>query len=172
MTKYHHNGDILSSVKITIAVVARCSNMVCFYIVKNRIKELRQKKLWSQAELAARCETSTQQIQRLEAGTRRLSDFWMEKLAAAFEIPAWQLIEDPAAVLNGPVEKKQGADFEDQAQQGYRAAPEGLDPLDAEIMELVKKLDQREKLMLSGTLKSLPRAENPKPAARKKIPKK
>jgi transcriptional regulator with XRE-family HTH domain len=49
----------------------------------NRIKELREALGLSQQQLAARVGTSQPQIDRLEGGTRKLTEDWMRRLAKA-----------------------------------------------------------------------------------------
>ncbi len=53
----------------------------------NRIKQLREIRGWSQAELGSRLNppTSQQQIDKLEKGQRRMTVDWLNKFAAAFE---------------------------------------------------------------------------------------
>lgn len=51
----------------------------------NRIRELREAARMSVDELAAAVGTSDTQIRRLEAGTRRLTQGWMERIALALE---------------------------------------------------------------------------------------
>lgn len=58
----------------------------------NRIGELRQMRRWTLAELARQVGTSAQQMGRLEAGQRRLTQAWMMKIAAALGV-------QPAALL-------------------------------------------------------------------------
>lgn len=60
--------------------------------VKNRIREFREIRGWSQAQLAEMINTSQTQIDRLEKNQRRLSDFWMQKFADAFKCPPEDLI--------------------------------------------------------------------------------
>ena len=52
--------------------------------LRNRIKELRLARHWSLEKLGTRAETTRQQIYKLENGELRLSQGWMERLAAAF----------------------------------------------------------------------------------------
>lgn len=59
---------------------------------KNRIAELRQAKGWSQEDLAKRIGSSNQQIGRLEAGARRLTVDWMERIAGALGVPVTELL--------------------------------------------------------------------------------
>lgn len=52
----------------------------------NRIREHRERLGWSQERLAKAANTTSQTVSRLENGTRRLSDGWMELLANAMGI--------------------------------------------------------------------------------------
>jgi transcriptional regulator with XRE-family HTH domain len=71
----------------------------------NRIQELRERKGWSQAELAKRVGTSQPQIDRLEKGTRRLTEDWMRRVAKALDVRATELLElATAAELENDVE--------------------------------------------------------------------
>lgn len=58
----------------------------------NRIAAFRAEKGWSRPRLAERMKTSTQQVERLEKGQRKLTQEWMQRAGAALEI-------DPAALL-------------------------------------------------------------------------
>ena len=49
----------------------------------NRIRELRDRRQMTQEELAAAIGTSKMQVSRLERGERRLTQSWMERIAAA-----------------------------------------------------------------------------------------
>ena len=66
--------------------------------MKNRIKELRVERSWSQEHLANLIGTTNQQIGNLERGDRRLSDVWMEKLCRAFEIDPGDLFISPSGI--------------------------------------------------------------------------
>lgn len=72
----------------------------------NRIRELREARGWSQAQLALAADTSQPQIDRLEKGERRLTEQWMRRLARVLEVePAALLADEPAqppAVLPRP----------------------------------------------------------------------
>ena len=69
----------------------------------NRIREWRGKRRITLAELARRVGTSAQQMGRLEVGSRRLTQGWMVKLAAALEIRAADLFPlQDGAVLPEP----------------------------------------------------------------------
>lgn len=67
----------------------------------NRIRELRDAYGMSAEELADRIGTSATQIRRLEAGARKLTTIWMDKIATALECAPADLIahavvsEDP-----------------------------------------------------------------------------
>lgn len=60
----------------------------------NRIRELREAKGWSQQQLADRVEPKTlqPQIDRLEKGQRRLTQEWMERIAAALGVDSVDLL--------------------------------------------------------------------------------
>lgn len=61
----------------------------------NRIRALRKARGWTLAQLAERITPDTptpQTIARLETGTRTLSITWLEKIAAAFDVPPQELL--------------------------------------------------------------------------------
>ncbi len=60
----------------------------------NRIKEIRLKKGLSLEQVAERANTNASQIQKLEAGTRRLSTIWMDRLAPILGVNSVDLISD------------------------------------------------------------------------------
>lgn len=62
--------------------------------MKNRIREFRERNDWSQQKLADLVGTSQTQIDRLEKGQRRVSDYWLEKLARGFNCSPLELISD------------------------------------------------------------------------------
>ncbi|MAF96147.1 MAG: imidazoleglycerol-phosphate dehydratase [Rhodospirillaceae bacterium] len=62
----------------------------------NRIQALRKQKGLSQQELAQRIGTSGQQVGNLEAGRRKLTQDWMERLAAGLECGPADLLGSPA----------------------------------------------------------------------------
>lgn len=62
----------------------------------NNIRELRLAFLLTPKELAARMGTYPQQLRRLEASGRRLSDEWIEAVAEALGVPA-NAVTDPSA---------------------------------------------------------------------------
>jgi phage repressor protein C with HTH and peptisase S24 domain len=68
--------------------------------VENRINELRKKAGLTLEQLALRANTTPAQVQRLEAGTRRLSDHWMGRLAPALGVEPVELIANiPKSVI-------------------------------------------------------------------------
>ncbi len=71
----------------------------------NRIQTLRKQKGLSQQQLAQRIGTSGQQVGNLEAGRRKLTQDWMERLAAGLECGPADLLGAP---LNPPL-KSPGA---------------------------------------------------------------
>lgn len=60
----------------------------------NRIKELRTGLGLTQDQVADVAGTTAQQIARLEAGERRLTDVWMRKIAPALGVPTAALLSD------------------------------------------------------------------------------
>lgn len=62
--------------------------------MKNRVAELRKKKGWSLAQLAAEVGTTAPQISRLEKGERKLSPDWLVRLSRPFGVPPKYLLLD------------------------------------------------------------------------------
>ena len=62
--------------------------------MQNNIKAIRKSRGLTLAQLADLTETTAQQIGMLERGDRRLSDVWIERLANALHINAYELIVD------------------------------------------------------------------------------
>lgn len=60
----------------------------------NRIKQVRKSRGLSQADLGKLCNTSDQQISRLESGQRQLTEEWMNKIGAALGVPGYTLMAD------------------------------------------------------------------------------
>ena len=58
----------------------------------NRIRELRKAADLTMDQLAERANTSQQQIQRLETGTRRLTQEWMDRIAEALNVHPAELL--------------------------------------------------------------------------------
>ena len=67
-----------------------------FSAMANRIREFRKAKEWSLQALAERAGTTRQQIDKLEKGERRLTQEWMERLAAALGCKPADLIDQSA----------------------------------------------------------------------------
>lgn len=63
-------------------------------MLKNKIKELRNKKGITLQQLADVLNSTKTQVQRLESGTRRLTLGWMERIAKALDCSPKDLIED------------------------------------------------------------------------------
>ena len=60
----------------------------------NRIREIRNELNWTQDQLAEACDTSYQQISRLERAERRLNDAWLTKLSKATGRPKAAFLVD------------------------------------------------------------------------------
>lgn len=60
----------------------------------NRIRQLRQERGLTLDDLAAAIGTTFQQVQRLEVGTRRLSEKWIRPLASALGVEPAALFAD------------------------------------------------------------------------------
>lgn len=86
--------------------------------MRNRIRELRTARGWSQDDLAALYGTSQQHIQRMEAGQQRLNTDHMERLGTIFEI-------DPLEILVDPSEQPARAPVLDEIQAGAFAEAAG-----------------------------------------------
>lgn len=65
---------------------------------KNRIAELREARGWSQENLAQAANTTNQQIGRLEAGERKLTVDWINRLAPALGVQPYELLITPVQV--------------------------------------------------------------------------
>lgn len=98
---------------------------------RNRIKEIRLARGWSLERLGERAATTRQQIYKLENGELRLSQEWMERIAAAFGdgVHAADLLPDPGSrrplsAASDPASRDSGGlDFE---AFDYRAGPRDL----------------------------------------------
>lgn len=91
--EYHHVGDISVNSKITSLALEVDNRNGDIEVMPNRIKELRKAKGWSQAYLASEMGTTPQQVQRLEAGKRRLTQEWLDKFAKALEVRRAALLD-------------------------------------------------------------------------------
>lgn len=63
---------------------------------KNRIREHRERRGLTQAQLAALCGANVQQLCRVELGQRPLSDRWLGLLSEALAVPKGALLLDPS----------------------------------------------------------------------------
>lgn len=68
----------------------------------NNIEALRVDRGWQRPELAKRMATSPQQIERLEKGQRKLSQDWIDRAAAAFDVEPSTIITPITAQLPAP----------------------------------------------------------------------
>ncbi len=81
----------------------------------NNISRLREARGWKRPELARRMSTSTQQVERLEKGSRKLSQEWIDRAAVAFDVPPTAIIEADVSVIpaeiasNGTPVRMEGA---------------------------------------------------------------
>ncbi len=94
----------------------------------NNLRMLRDGRGWTQDEAAAALGTTRNQYAKLEGGSRRLSDIWIARAAAAYGIDAGDVVTERRAVV--PVVGYVGAGSEahfDAAQGpvGEAPAPEG-----------------------------------------------
>lgn len=62
--------------------------------MKNKIKDFRNSRDMTQADLASIIGTTQPQVQRLEKSKRRLSDYWIEKLSKVFDCQPGDLFEE------------------------------------------------------------------------------
>ena len=69
---------------------------------KNRVKEHRERKSMTQAQLAALCNSTVQQICRIELGQRPLSGHWLTLLSEALAVPKGALLLDPSSDGTSP----------------------------------------------------------------------
>jgi transcriptional regulator with XRE-family HTH domain len=81
-------------------------------LMRQRIKELREKRGWSMRELAARANTTSSTINKLEKGLTRLNTDWLTRLAAALEVEPQELItpsdREPPPIQQDDVELYEG----------------------------------------------------------------
>lgn len=71
--------------------------------MKNRIREHRLARGWSQEDLAARVGTTNQQISRLENSRRGLDTKWLRLIAVAFGITQGELLIESTGRPKVPV---------------------------------------------------------------------
>lgn len=65
-----------------------------YHFGMSRIKDLRERKGWSQAQLAKAAGTSQAQIARLEKSKRELTRVWAERLAGPLDTTSMVLLYD------------------------------------------------------------------------------
>ena len=99
MNQIHHIGGKVST-KFAIARRSRTMKTGTMSVHSNRIRQERTKRGLTQAELADRCNTTNQQISRLEAGQRELTQSWLERLARALDINPVRLLPAEMTELN------------------------------------------------------------------------
>ncbi|MFO1069123.1 MAG: helix-turn-helix transcriptional regulator [Geminicoccaceae bacterium] len=76
----------------------------------NYLRMYRESRALTQAELAARIGASQQQIGRLEAGTRQLTQRWIRLLTQALDVSADDILFGPS----GPTHETRSGDRTDQ----------------------------------------------------------
>ncbi len=69
---------------------------------RNAIRELRTAKGLTGEQLAELVGTSQQQVQRLEAGARRLTHDWAERIARALKVDIADVLREPAGIGQTP----------------------------------------------------------------------
>lgn len=62
-------------------------------MIKNRVRELRQSRGWSQEDLARRVHSTNQSISKLELGETRINTDWLEKLSKAFDCGPEEILD-------------------------------------------------------------------------------
>lgn len=98
----------------------------------NNLRALRESRSWSQDHAAEALGTTRNQYAKLEGGSRRLSDVWITRAAAAFGVDAGDVVTDRRALV--PVAGFVGAGSEahlygdSQGPLDEVAAPEGATP--------------------------------------------
>ena len=101
----------------------------------NRIRELREERGWSQAELAKTLKTSQPQIDRLEKGARKLTQDYITKFARALGVEAVDILSaqprrEQAATPHVPLMRggavKQNLEFRPGAQSPSFTGPRDL----------------------------------------------
>lgn len=69
--------------------------------IKNRLRELRTERGWSQQDLADRVDHSVFSISRHECGSRDISTDALSLYAKALGVPEWQIYRPPVDTTNG-----------------------------------------------------------------------
>lgn len=81
-------------------------------MAENNLMQLRKSVGWSRPQLAERMGTSTQQIEKLEKGLRRLTLDWIERAAAALNVPVAAVITSDVPIPNARPIMLEGASAE------------------------------------------------------------
>lgn len=111
-------------------------------MLRNRIRELRTQRGWSQEALASRVGVSNQQVSNLETGTSELSLRWIERLAKAFEVPAEDMVG--AGVDEGLLRAVLTAVMELVDSRRYRFTPDELSELCTHLYQQMRELENGE----------------------------
>lgn len=105
IAKSDASPDICSSSKDLVRRVLQDANMSHLDLPnENFVAAWRERKGWTQAQLAEAIGTTNSVVSLLESGDRQLSPKWLRRIAAEFEIPTGYLLEHhpdniPADVL-------------------------------------------------------------------------
>lgn len=97
----------------------------------NNLRALREGRCWSQEQAAEAFGTTRNQYAKLEGGSRRLSDVWIARAAAAYGVDAGEVVTDRRAMV--PVVGYVGAGSEAhfgtaQGPMDEAPAPDGATP--------------------------------------------
>ncbi len=99
----------------------------------NNLRALRDARGWSQEEAAAAFDTTRNQYAKLENGSRRLSDKWIDRAAAAYGIDTGDVVRGKRGMVPIAGYVSAGAEMmlfgEGQSPQGEALAPEGSSDL-------------------------------------------
>ncbi len=97
--------------------------------VANNLRALRESRSWSQDHAAEALGTTRNQYAKLEGGSRRLSDVWIARAAAAYGVDAGEVVTDRRGTVPvvGYVGAASEAHFygESQGPLGEASAPDG-----------------------------------------------
>ena len=95
----------------------------------NNLRALRDARGWSQEDAAAALGTTRNQYAKLETGTRRLSDKWIERAAEAYGIDTGEIVRGKRAMVPIAGYVSAGAEMtlygEGQGRVGETLAPDG-----------------------------------------------
>jgi transcriptional regulator with XRE-family HTH domain len=84
---FEHTGDMALPVTLKTAAIGSQA--------PNRLRELREARGLTLAELADRVGTTNQQISHLELGKRQLTVEWLRRLGDALDCHPWAIVEPP-----------------------------------------------------------------------------